>query len=287
MITWKLDIQSQKARYDEVKSKLKTGFYQNLGFYILPFMPEKFRNRVVFLPETCEQEKILRKQKSRLNKLETDWKKSEKAFIKKLAGFFPKIASLDITVSPSFYGPIGSYRLGNNRLTILPRYDRKLADVQKLLINALAHYFFFGAGHDLEKSEKAWLIKQNKAREIQDKIFPNSKSRPMTKILDGEFAGNLAQKSVEYLKKLKFLLESKPLKPKKLTPKERKIFNLLSANRDILVSFEEIGDAIWGDIAADKYSEYAITKLMERLKKKLPKNSIHSQRGGGYILFSP
>lgn len=274
MIAFKFDLEKQVEYYSNVKEKLKTQFYQNLHFYILPTMPEKFRNRVVYFPETCEPEKIYKKHKRKIAQLEKLWKTKQKKFINKLIVFFPKLDSLNILVSPTLYDSLGSFEINNNKIIIKPRYDRSLIEVQKLVINALVKYY---------SPNLSWTEKQNAAANIQDRIFPNKKS--MIKILDTEFAGGLAEESAKYLEKLGVDSKTQITKPDNLTKNENKILNLLLRNKNKLVSFEEISEWLWRDNADEKYSEYAITKLIERLKKKLPKNVIHNQRGVGYVLY--
>ena len=107
----------------------------------------------------------------------------------------------------------------------------------------------------------------------------------MHSILDTEFSGNLASKSIRYLKELGLLKPQKVEVINKLTKTESKIFGLLVNQRGNLVSFDEIAKTIWGENYFDKYSEYAITKHIENLKNKITENSIHSQRGHGYLLM--
>lgn len=285
MITWEFSLESQRRRYDEVRGKLKTGFYQNLKFYVLPFIPPKFRNRVVFLPEVCEPEKLYKKHKIQLENLEKEWNKTKSKYLPKISAEFPKMDSLEISISPSLYGTVGGYHLAKGKIILEPRFDRKINDVYQLLINSLNHYFNFGWKKELDNTPK-WQVKQKVSQEIFEKIFgkEKTKSKGMLKILDREFAGKLAQESLEYLNRLGFSQDSSNLpNPTNLTKNEILVFELLKGNRNKLVSFDQIGDALWKD-NPDKYSEYAITKLVERLKKKLSKNSIHSQRGVGYIL---
>lgn len=274
MISFKFDLDKQEEYYKSIKGKLHTQFYQEFKFYVLPFMPEKFRGRVVFLPETCEPLKIYRKQKTQIDKLEKSWQKVKDEFVKTLKTSFSKINSVDILISPQLYGTIGSYEIEKNKIIVMPRYDRKVVALQKLIITALITH----EGHKL-----SWTEKQNKAFEVQSILFPDKKS--MIKILDTEFAGRLAEKSVKYLEKLKFASKSEIRKPSNLTKNETEVFNLLLRNKNRLVTFEEISEWLWKDKLDEKYSEYAITKLIERVKKKLPKNSIHSQRGTGYLLY--
>lgn len=289
MITWKFDLDRQTEYYNTFKKQVsEKEIWQDLKYYILPFMPEKFRGRVIFLPEVCEPQKIYIKQKSRLNKLGLEWNKNQKDFEEKLIKHFPKLNDVNIVISPSFYGSVGWYGFWDNGKTILarPRYDRKLLDIQKLVVNALTHYFFISKENNLNKAK--WLKKQKKAKGIQSKIFTDLKksnrSKNMHDILNTEFSGKLAEASIKYLKILGVLKEQKIKINGKLTKTQKNIFDLLISKKGKLVSFDEIAKEIWGENYFDKYSEYAITKHIEELKKKITKNSIHSQRGYGYIL---
>lgn len=286
MITWKFEIDRQKEYYDTFKKQLERDVWHELKYYVLPTMPEKFRGRVIFLPRNCEPQKIYIKQKFRLNKLETEWKKIQPEFYIKLKKFFSEVDSVDIIVSPSFYGSVGWYGFWDNGKTILirPRHDRRIIDIQKLVINALTHHFLISKSNNLEKIE--WLKKQKLAEKMQIKILGERKeSKTMHSILDTEFSGNLASKSIKYLKELGLLKPQKVEVNGKLTKTENKIFDLLNKNKGNLVSFDELAKEIWGENYFDKYSEYAITKHIENLKSKITENSIHSQRGHGYLLM--
>ena len=181
---------------------------------------------------------------------------------------------------------MGSYSLEDKKIVIKPRYDRSVDDIAMLLVNSLTHYFLFKRVK-MKNGSKIWLEKQEKTIEIQDKIFENSlnkKVKGLTKILDTEFAGKLAEESTKYLEKLKASSKQIITKPVNLTKSENIVFNLLLRNKNKLVSFDEIANWLWEDKSEEKYSEYAITKLIERLKRKSPKNLIQAQRGVGYIL---
>lgn len=286
MITWKFELERQKEYYQTVKKQLEKDIWHELKYYVLPVMPEKFRGRVIFLPKNCEPIKIYIKQKLRLSKLETEWNKIQSEFYINLKKFFTEIDNVNIIISPSFYGSVGWYGFWDNGKTILvrPRYDRRIIDIQKLVINALVHYFLVSKSNNLEKSE--WLKKQKLAEKMQIKILGESKeSKTMHSILYTEFSGNLASKSIKYLKELGLLKLQKIEIIGKLTKTENKIFDLLNKNKGNIVSFDEIAKVIWGDNYFDKYSEYAITKHIENLKNKITENSIHSQRGHGYLLL--
>lgn len=72
-----------------------------------------------------------------------------------------------------------------------------------------------------------------------------------------------------------------------LTSKEIKVFNALVQQAGNPISFDELGDTLWpGDV--DKFSLQAISKLIERIRKKLKDNGlrkeiIFTKRRFGYI----
>lgn len=273
MITFKFELEKQETYYFEIKEKLKTQFYQNLKFYVLPFMPEKFRSRVVFLPEEFNPTKIYTKHRIEIQHLEEKLETEKKKFVKNLLLYFSEINSVDILISPSLYGSMGTFEIEKNKVIVRPRYDRGIISLQKLIINALTGYY---------NPDISWKEAQDKSTIIQNVFFPTKKS--LFKILDTEFAGKLAEESAKYLEKLKVRSKQTIVKPENLTRSENIVFNLLMRNKNKIVTFDEIATWLWEDKSEEKYSEYAITKLMERLKRKSQKNLIQSQRGVGYIL---
>ena len=280
MIQFKFDLNSQTYRYNAVKDKIKNkDFYQKLNFYVLPFMPEKFRNRVIFLPEKVEPEKVYKKYRSKIRYLENKWNIVNKEFIKKLTIYFPKVNSMNIVISPQLYGSLGSVEENGNPIYIFPRFDRSIVGIQKLIINALVRH---------SNQSKSWEENQLIISSIQHAFFPNSKS--MLNILDTEFAGKLAEESAKYLEKLRASSKFEVDKPENLTRSERGVMNLLLRNKNKLVTFDQIAEEIWREKAYEKYSEYAITTIIKKIKKKLKqktdKHIIQAQRGVGYILHT-
>ncbi len=291
MFTFKFDLESQKDRYNEVKDKIKNkDFYQRHNFYVLPFMPEKFRGRVVFFPEKFEPEKIYKKQSLKIKKLEKAWESCETEFIEKLSTHFPELKNVDIQIEPSLYGTVGSFNIAGNKIFIFPRYDRGLISTKMIIINALTEYFFFNNIEEIEENTKRWKDKQAKAFEIGQNILNFKKPKSFVKILDTEFAGKLAEESAKYLEKLKSPSKFEVDKPENLTRSERDVMNLLLRNENKLVTFDQIAEEIWREKQFEKYSEYAITTIIKKIKKKLKqktdKHIIQAQRGVGYILHT-
>lgn len=291
MFTFKFDLESQKNRYLNTQFKIKNrDFYQRLNFYVLPFMPEKFRGRVVFFPERFEPELIYKKQKNKIQKLENDFNNIKSEFSKKLKEFFPEIETLDIAVSPSLYGTVGSYNIEGGEVQVFPRYDRTVNNLQKLIVTALIHHYRYEPASILDKNTDRWKQKQEDAAKIEKLVIISKKSKSFVKILDTEFAGKLAEESAKYLEKLKSPSRFEVDKPENLTRSERDVMNLLLRNKNKLVTFDQIAEEIWREKAYEKYSEYAITTIIKKLKKKLQqktdKHIIQAQRGVGYILHT-
>jgi len=69
-----------------------------------------------------------------------------------------------------------------------------------------------------------------------------------------------------------------------LKPKERKALELLCSHPNQSVSAIDIYNHLYEDQPERDYSSHAITSLMKRLRQKLPKESIKSAYGVGYIL---
>jgi len=314
-ISWKFSIEDQIDRYIESALKVRTGFYQHHRFYLLPFMPEKFRNRVVFLPKTnfllnlktknqkiksedkkeilkvCEN--ILWKQKGKINKLEGDFGKTKHNLIPKLISKFPKSKNLSVTICPSFFGSLGSYELEKGKNEIMPRYDRKIKNIWQLLITALTHYYFYGHNACLNEKSKIWRQKQILAAKLHQELGFTDKPRGLVKILDNAYSAKLAKISSNYYKELGFPVNNKLSEIQSLdnlTQKEHLVLDLLIKKRNEIVSFDEMAEVLWKDDLEEKYSLYAITKLVERIRSKLKargfeENLIHTQRGKGYLLF--
>lgn len=74
----------------------------------------------------------------------------------------------------------------------------------------------------------------------------------------------------------------------KLAKKENLVLQLLYKNKDHLVTFENIANMLWPD-DLEKYSLWAISQIVRRLRKRLDFYSLNpkiisSQRGEGYVL---
>lgn len=193
MLTWKFELAKQEEYYKIFKHQLKREIYQELKYYVLPYMPVKFRGRVIFLPEKCDPQQIYIRQRIKLQNFKKAWLKELVGFENKISKYFPALKSVDVIISPSFYGSVGWYGFGGKKIIVRPRYDRRVIDVQKLVVNALTHYFYVTKKVNLDKN--LWLKKQEKVKKIQAKIFDKEiKSRNIDVIWTHSFQVILLKK---------------------------------------------------------------------------------------------
>ncbi|MBU0569949.1 helix-turn-helix domain-containing protein [Patescibacteria group bacterium] len=321
MINWKFDIEDQLESYLFCLEGIGKSFFQHHRFYLLPTLPEKFQDRVVFLPKTSylnrhkslekpansfkptirEKEKILKlasyiykKRKTNLKKLESDFFKSIGEICPRLEKLFPITRKIDITVSPSLFGSVRSYRFESSKIIVKPRFDRQIQNVYKLLVHALVHFMYFDTETLCIKSP-LWKEKQNLTNKFYKQLnFDNflDNSKGMLDYLTYNHCGKLAEQSASYFKWLNIPIKNKAgsnINTQNFTKSECDVLSLLNQKKGQIVDIEEIANSLWKEKIDEKFSLYAISKTMQRLRSKVKKstgyNLIHCQRGKGYILY--
>jgi len=333
-ITWNYTIENQSEKYFKCAEQIYTGFYQQCRYYVLPFLPEKFRDRVVYFPDIPEftqsfdlyTQQLIKEKNSlfipssvkdainnfvqkkeryfekKLNTVKNIMEKYNEDVLEGLKKIYPK--ELSIIITPSFFGTSGHYdSVQNNELKISPRIDRDPMEIYKLIITAISHELYTDEKYHIQNMNalpyNQWLTKQNKSTELFNNLFSQKYGKMIglaketTKTLKNNYAGNLAIESLQYLEKLGHPLVSTLIKVeqiKNLSATEKSILQELLNNRGNIVKFDRIGDLMWQASAIEKYSLYAISKAIERIRRKLElssinQNIIHTERGKGYLLY--
>jgi biotin operon repressor len=143
-----------------------------------------------------------------------------------------------------------------------------------------------------------WLVARSSINTVIKK-FANENYLPTIKGVRVKEQAKLIAQSNEFYKKLGIPVEGKVFGLNGLTPEinkkpienlnnsEKKLMKLLIQNENETVEIDEIGDEIFG--TDSDYSLYAISKMVERLRKKLEANGISGSyiqtlRGKGYLL---
>ena len=140
-----------------------------------------------------------------------------------------------------------------------------------------------------------WRKKQNLTNKFYKQLnFDNflDNSKGMLDYLTHNHCGKLAEQSANYFKWLNIPIKNKAgsnINTQNLTKRECDVLSLLNQKKGQIVDIEEIANNIWKEKIDEKFSLYAISKTMQRLRSKVKKstgyNLIHCQRGKGYILY--
>ncbi|MDD2698498.1 MAG: response regulator transcription factor [Arcobacteraceae bacterium] len=80
------------------------------------------------------------------------------------------------------------------------------------------------------------------------------------------------------------LLLTKDLKEIKLTPKEKKILNVLFSNPNSTISYDNLLLEVWEDF--ESYSLDTLKTMVKNIRKKLPEDTIQNIYGMGYKYLS-
>ena len=325
-LNWALEDKYSIKVFQEVAQKIENGFQQERRFYILPHLPEKFRDRVVYFPYIESYIKNIRRfnelknfenipdevqkdisqsyepYKLSYNQKFVNLTNQSKSVLRAFEIFCSKNGlnhKVTIQVYPVFVGSLGHYDMTDSTIFIHPRFDRNITEIFGLILTVLIHLKVIPAKDKIKWDktyEEKWWEKQEitqqlfKSKEFE-KIFENIKDT--IDILEDNTAGDLAIESIKYLNKLNF-----PIKPfiknaeqiQTLTKHEKEILELFLANRASIVNYNQIAEIMWKENTEEKFSLYAISKIIERIRNKIQNsgikpNLIHSQRGVGYVLF--
>jgi hypothetical protein len=295
----------------EKKHNLKSVFLPDLGFnfqtfkqigYLKPRIP-MHAPKEVFL----EVQKQLAKTQWRIPDLalqnyRKEWSRFEAKFWQITKVVFPKVDISTVEIRLTRFGSLSSFDKRNNDLYLQIRYDTDISFLAEAIVSALVI-------DQLKKRKSEWQDKGWEEREATidnlftigsySKLFSNY--MPTLVIVRAKKQGNLVQISNNYLNKLGvkkeelFKIDNDSVlingasANSILTATENKILACLVTNRNKFVSYDELSYVWWEQSNMEKYSPWALAKMIERLRKKLIRfgvspNLIRVKRKYGYIL---
>ncbi|MBM3208766.1 winged helix-turn-helix domain-containing protein [Candidatus Shapirobacteria bacterium] len=236
--------------------------------------------------------------------LQEKWQEKERAFWQILADFLPEEYSLVrfLEIRPTKYGSIATSDQPPSRhqpsMKIYIRQDAGPSQLAEAILIGLLTIRLCSQGFYWPEVEAIidFLLEKTALR----KLFLDF--RPTLKALRHKENGSLAQESQKYLRKLGvpvgqiFTLEKESifldgeLLKVRLSLEEERLLRLLILNQDQPVSFDLIGDEVWGE-RLEKFSLQAIAKLVQRLREKLAEAGLSAEliqtcRGQGYLLLN-
>ncbi len=202
-------------------------------------------------------------------------------------GFFEKELSQlkTVTVLPVDFGPGASFNFTYQRkkldIYLTFRTDRPAHDLPRTIISALV---LAKHGRPGKSPENYWRNRFYSEFLTKDpnlkKFCPDLK---LPKITPAD-----VKTSQSFLTRLGVLTKKLPKNVSKiLSPQENLIFAALQENK--ILTHDKISEVLWGENSDEKFSLWAITKLMQKLRAKLQSAGgspflIHTLYGQGYTI---
>jgi len=293
-----LDVFNNQKFWKVIKKYSKHNFTKG------PFnIPEKTKTLL-----KSELEQFDRIPQTRIDELRSEWQSIKKAFFKDLQYIFDykEYNIKTIEIRPTLFGTKSSYSPPNKtgKLFIYTRIDCGTENIGEMITSIIISYIL-RLPYDIRTGIE-WIKKENLCDFILkhsrlSRYFP--KFRPTLEVLEEIYNARLIQKSKKYFAKLGFPIESfLAIKNNRVFNKQNeqylfglstmqgKILKYLISKRNQICTFDELATILWEKKASERFSLYAISKIIQRIRECLKQNDIiseiiHTQRGRGYVLY--
>lgn len=249
---------------------------------------------------------------TKINNAKKLWDKKSKDFTNILVNKFDIDLSMIETVNimPTTFGSPGTYNLLNNKkeINIHYRIDQDISTIAKLLLSAIVRKTYLDIKSEIRNfyvKNADWWITESITEfffrfTTLNQIFPKYIST--IKTTEIEKSSEFYRESKEYLTELGFYInpslkinnndiyKENGDKLKGLTAQENDVLTCLIHKNVNLCTYEEIAKVMWHESFPDKFSLYAINKVVFQIRQKLKINNILSAkittiRNKGYILY--
>jgi len=231
-------------------------------------------------------------------KIKSDWEKIEVDFFADVERFLDfkkaidKVFKINILITP--FGTRGSFnppRVGNKfNLNVTSRVDCPAGNIASGILQNLyiIETWIGGEIGDDNYVKRMSAISFLMQSTIFNKYYPNYDDLTKSKFTINK---ELVLQSNNYLEKLGIKNNKNVLnKLRDLTKQEERVIKELILNNGSYVTFDRIGETLWGEKVYEKYSLSAMAKVMENLRKKIKviginKEVIFTKRSKGYMLI--
>lgn len=215
------------------------------------------------------------------------WEKNKKIFLKKINQFysgkiFDKIKKVEILLTN--FGTYGSFNIIKEKkywkISCTQRLDLSVSNLLRTIILALCYF------EDKTKSEIgeiAWYEKQKAVdylinhgslkkffNKSCEKIKNDSKAYYYYQRKSNQYLTQLGFNKIDKINIYNHFLVVNSIKTKiYLTSLEERVLKCLIENRGNIVTFDDLGQVSWQKKFLDKFSLYAIAKVIENIRKKI------------------
>jgi len=300
---------------ERVRGSARSIYLPHLHFETIPNFWTKIKKVDLDIPmpinRTIKQQvaSLLEKEsfkleEKKINALKSAWTKKEKYFWKTLLGLFPFLATKEFSleIRPTSFGSSASFNFPNldkkqTEIKIYTRIDMPIAHIAEAILSSIFTKKLKEQEYDWEEREAVvdFIMSFTKLNDL----FPNYK--PTIREIRTKEKARLVLESQKYLKQLgipttkiftiknnRVLIDKKP-PVEKFSLSEERILESLIKNENRTCSLEEIAEIVWKQDSYEKFSPWAIAKLIQRVRDKFKENGIspaiiQTQRGKGYLL---
>ncbi|MFZ2199869.1 MAG: helix-turn-helix domain-containing protein [Microgenomates group bacterium] len=289
-ITFRNSPITEKVRWKSTRLEVANGWFENHGFLVVPELKEDASKQIqVIYPKEFEYVE------SRVEEIETEWKRVEESFWEELDHYLPeaRIIHKEVVVDIGRIGTISSCYWTEKHYYL--RVDRSIGDLAAMIINRVLFVERNSIGLTWSKRES--LMDFIMTRPAMKKLFP--KFDPVFHQLS-KVPPKMRKESKNYVRSLGIAPTTKELEvkngkilingvvvAKELTKQEKEIMKQMIKKTGEIVTYDELADIIWGE--GEFKTFWALNKMMQRLRNRLSKLDIESVkievvRGQGYLL---
>ena len=228
---------------------------------------------------------------------EIDWNIYDEEILKKVINVLTSlfdIKEFNLYIHPTSNGTIGSYTyFRNNQMHVYSRLDASTQDLVECIFGGIVKELHPGEDWETYQGLQEFIVYKTVIKDILGvrKNFISDVKEPDLKLLEISNANYLELgfpvcKGIELKNGQLSLLNYGRIDF--LSEKEFSVLNLLVKNCNVVISFDNIANVLWGEESTEKYSLQAISKVIERIRKKLDmyglkKQVIYTRRNEGYV----
>ncbi len=309
------NINNDKRKLLLTLSYIKKGFYQSKGFYLATTINKEIRVKTLLIPprtlnnlitnntikeidedfwlDNYHKEEIKLPEfisifDTDLPTLRIDHNRINEALI--LISKIFQVSNLSIKIYPTVCGTICSFRrINNNLIYLYPRFDADEKDIIEAIIAMIIRSITSYSWEENQLLQKFFTDHTSISN-----IVRHSKTDTNHEIIDAVLTSDknfikigYPNKSILSIENGNIIFNNKQLKS--LTLSEKKLLSNFILKKEQLITFDEIAESIWSK-PNEKFSLQAISKTIERLRKKLinegiNKTLIFTKKGEGYIFI--
>jgi hypothetical protein len=226
-----------------------------------------------------------------------DWKEYDEDTLKKIIKVLISLFNLEgfnLYIHPTSSGTIGSYTyFRNSEIHVYSRLDASIEDLIECIFGGIVKELHPGEDWETYQGLQEFIVYKTVIKDILglEKNFISTVKEPDMALMN-ESNFNYLSLGFPVCRCMELANGAVSLigygEVDFLSKKEMEVLISLIENEGSIVSFDCIADILWRDESVERYSLQAISKVIERIRKKLDmygckKQVIYTRRNEGYV----